>query len=106
MQILLQASAAGGGWQSFLPLIGIVIVFYIFFIRPQSKQKKETKNFIDELKKGDKVITIGGIHGRIVQVNESNLLLDIGGNTKVTIEKTSISLELSKALNTPKKDEK
>lgn len=106
MQILLQASAAGGGWQSFLPLIGIVIVFYIFFIRPQSKQKKETQNFIDELKKGDKVITIGGIHGRVVQVNESNLLVDIGGNTKVTIEKTSISLELSKALNTPKKDEK
>ena len=51
------------GWMSFLPLIAIVVVFYFFFIRPQMKKSKEQKKFREALKKGDKIITIGGIHG-------------------------------------------
>lgn len=85
-----QEGKEGGGIMSFLPLILIVVVFYFFFIRPQMKKTKEQKKFREALKKGDKVVTIGGIHGKIVEVKETTLIIDINA-AKITIEKSAVS---------------
>lgn len=104
--ILLQG--AGSGIEpSFFIMMGLVmVVMYFFMIRPQTKKAKEQKNFINEIKKGDKVVTIGGIHGRVVKVNEDTLLLEVDGNTKLKIEKSVISIEFTKAANTRTTTEK
>lgn len=84
------------GMKSFLPLILIVIVFYFFFIRPQNKQKEESKTMLDNLTKGDKLVTAGGIHGKFLKDNGTSLVIEIDTNTKITVEKSSISLEMTK----------
>lgn len=85
----------------FLPMLLIIVVFYFFMIRPQMKKAKDHKKYVEELKKGDKVITTSGIHGKIVDVNDTTFLVDVDSGTKIRFEKSSISLEASKALNTP-----
>ncbi len=65
------------------------------------KKAKDHKKYVEELKKGDKVITTSGIHGKIVDVNEATFLVEVDSGTKIRFEKSSISLEASKALNTP-----
>ena len=98
--ILLQASG-GFGIQQMLPLVLIIVVFYFFMIRPQVKKQKDQKKYVEELKKGDKVITTAGIHGKIVDVAETTFLIETEGGHKIRFEKSAISLEASKALNTP-----
>lgn len=97
--ILLQASS-GFGLQQMLPLGLIIIVFYFFMIRPQTKKQKDQKKYVNELKKGDKVVTTAGIHGRIADINETTFLVEVD-NGKIRFDKSAISLEASKALNTP-----
>lgn len=101
--ILLAATDAGpfGSLGGFLPIVLIIIVFYFFMIRPQVKKQKDQKKYVDELKKGDKVITNAGIHGKIADVAEKTFLIETEGGHKIRFEKSSISLEASKALNTP-----
>lgn len=94
--ILLQAS---GGIMSFLPMLLIIVVFYFFMIRPQMKKAKDHKKYIEELKKGDKIVTTAGIHGRIVDMNDTTFLIEVESGTKIRFDKTAISLEASKALN-------
>ncbi|HEY1006554.1 MAG TPA: preprotein translocase subunit YajC [Sphingobacteriaceae bacterium] len=94
--ILLQAS---GGIMSFLPMLLIIVVFYFFMIRPQMKKAKDHKKYIEELKKGDRVVTSAGIHGRIVDMNDTTFLIEVESGTKIRFDKTAISLEASKALN-------
>ena len=96
--ILLQA-AAGGGLMSFLPMLLIIVVFYFFMIRPQMKKAKDHKKYIEELKRGDKVITNAGIHGKIVDINDTTFLIEVEGGTKIRFEKSAVSLDASKALN-------
>jgi len=95
--ILLQA--ASGGIMSFLPMILIIVVFYFFMIRPQMKKAKDHKKFIEELKRGDKVITNAGIHGKIVDITDTTFLIEVEGGTKIRFEKSAVSLDASKALN-------
>ena len=83
----------------FLPMILIIVVFYFFMIRPQMKKSKDHKKYVEELKKGDRVITTSGIHGKIVDLNEATFLIEVESGTKIRFEKSSISLESSKALN-------
>jgi preprotein translocase subunit YajC len=86
---LLQAQAEGG--MSFFILIGgMFLIMYFFMIRPQVKKQKEAKSFRDELKKGDKVVTIGGIHGKVVDMNERTVLVQVDG-AKIRIEKTALN---------------
>jgi len=100
--ILLQAgSAGGGGFGMFLPMILIIVVFYFFMIRPQVKKQKDQKKYVEELKKGDKVITTAGMHGRIADINDKTVLIETEGGHKIRHEKSAISLEASKALNAP-----
>lgn len=89
----------GGGGMSFLLFIGLIfIVMYFFMIRPQTKKARNQKLFLQNIKKGDRVVTIGGIHGRIVQVNDDSYMLEVDSNTKLKIEKSVISLDFTKAL--------
>lgn len=97
--ILLQATN-GSSLMSFLPMILIIIVFYFFMIRPQMQKSKQHKKYIDELKKGDKVITSAGIHGKIVDLNETTFLIEVESGVKIRFDKSAISLDASKALNT------
>ncbi len=105
--ILLQAGG-GSDFTSFLPIIGMVAIFYFFFIRPQQKKAKETKKYLEEIKKNDRVVTTGGIHGKVIELSDSTVLIDVDRGTKLLVEKSSISLEASKRLNTPEveKDKK
>jgi|SRR6476659_1198880 len=84
---------------SFLPMILIVVVFYFFMIRPQMKKAKDHKKFVSEMKKGDKVITTAGIHGKIVDMNETTILLETEGGGKIRFDKSAVSLDASKTLN-------
>ena len=89
-----------GGIMGFLPIILIIVVFYFFMIRPQAKKAKEQKKFIDNMQKGDKVVTIAGIHGIVNKVNEDNTIqLEVSPGSSIKIEKSSISLEWSQAIN-------
>lgn len=98
--ILLQAAGGGLGMQQLIVFGLIAIVFYFFMIRPQVKKQKDQKKYVNELKKGDKVVTTAGIHGRIIDINDTTFLVEID-NGKIRFDKSAISLEASKALNTP-----
>jgi preprotein translocase subunit YajC len=98
-QVLLQAPQGGGSFQLIM-LGGIIVVFWFFMIRPQAKKAKEQKKFIDGIQKGDKVVTIAGIHGTVSKVNEDNTIqLEVSPGSYIKIEKSSISLEWSAAVN-------
>ena len=77
----------------------MIAIFYFFFIRPQQRKQKETKKYLEEIKKGEMVVTVGGIHGKIVEVSDTTVLVDVDRGTKLLVEKASISLEASKRLN-------
>lgn len=102
--IFLQAAGGGGSMNTFIIFMVLMgVVMYFFMIRPQQKKQKEQKSFLDDLKKGDKVVTMGGIHGKVVQVNpdSTTLLLEISEGTKIKIDKSVISLDYSLAANNP-----
>ncbi len=76
----------------FLPLIAIVVVFYFFMIRPQMKKAKDQKKYISELKKGDKILTIGGIYGKIVEVkDDATIVMEVEDGSKMRISKNAVS---------------
>ena len=75
---------------------GILLVFYFFMIRPQQKKQKDQKKFIGDIKKGDMVVTLGGIHGKVVGIEEGTITLEVDRGSKIKMEKSSISFEASK----------
>ena len=88
---------------TFLPLILVFVVFYFFMIRPQMKKQKELKNYREGLTKGDKVITAGGIHGRILEVQDTAIMLEIDQNVKVKVDKGSVVRSAQEAAAAQKK---
>jgi preprotein translocase subunit YajC len=84
----------------------IVLVFYFFMIRPQTKKAKDQKKFVSELKKGDKVITTAGMHGKIAELNDTTVLIETEGGHKIRHDKSAISLEATKVINTPPAEKK
>jgi len=99
LTILLQVP--GNPAMSNLLMIGmIVVVFYFFMIRPQMKKAKVEKQFKESIKKGDKVVTIGGVHGKITEVQDATFTLEIDTNVKMKIEKSAISAEATKQYQT------
>lgn len=100
--ILLQADAQSqSNWGSFILIGGIMIIFYFFMVRPQQRKQKQHKSFVETLKRGDRVVTIGGVHGRVVEVLDEAVVLDVDRGTKLTFEKSAISVEASKRTTTP-----
>lgn len=95
MKLSLLAQAASDGSQTMIyqvvMWVGIIGVFYFFMIRPQQKKQKEQKELLGNLKKGDQVVTIGGIHARIYTVEEATVTLELDKGVKLTVEKSAIS---------------
>jgi preprotein translocase subunit YajC len=82
---------SGGGYETILMFALLIVVFYFFFIRPQTKKNKEMRKYRESLQKGDKVVTIGGIHGKISEIRETTFVLELIDKTRVEVEKSAIS---------------
>jgi len=96
--VFLQNTTQGGGnsLMSLVFMVGIFAVFYFLMIRPQQKRQKEQVKFRESVKKGDKIVTIGGIHGKIVDVQKETILLEIDKGVRITLERSAISMEGTK----------
>lgn len=94
--ILLQASGGSSGFNNLFFIGAIIIIFYFFFILPQQRKAKQHRKFREELKKGDSVVTIGGLHGKVYSLDGGTVTLEVDKSIKLTFEKTAISIESSK----------
>lgn len=94
-----QAGAQGGGsgLTMLLMLALIFVVMWLFMIRPQQKRQKELNSFRDSLKKGDKVVTVGGIYGTVLEVNDNKVMLEIDKDVKIKVDKASLVKDFSEA---------
>ena len=91
MTILQAAPAAQGSqWSMWIMLALIFVVMWFFMIRPQRKQQKELQNFRDSLKKGDKVVTVGGIFGTVAEIKENTVLIEVDNNVKIRVSKNAL----------------
>src|SRR5918993_4985784 len=95
--ILLQAQSSQ--YSFYIMMGGIILVFYFFMIRPQQKKAKDQKKFIDEVKKGDYVITIGGAHGYVAELDGDTFILEVEKGGRIRFNKSAISLDATKAAN-------
>ncbi len=88
-----QGGDGGNAFLSFLPLILIIVIMYLLILRPQAKKQKERQKMLDSVKKGDDVVTAGGIHGKVVAVKDDNkvLIVKISDNVKIDVDRTAIS---------------
>jgi preprotein translocase subunit YajC len=87
----------------FIPLVLIIVVFYFFMIRPQLKKTKEQKKFRENIKVGDKIVTIGGIHGKISDVQDTTFMITVEGGVKLKIEKNAVSMDSSSLIGAEQK---
>ena len=106
--VLLMSSSGGSStWSMPIMMVAIFGVMYFFMIRPQTKKAKDQKIFLENLQKGDKVVTVAGIHGRILKVNDNGTVeVEIDTNTKVVMERSGISLEYTRALQQAQQPQK
>ena len=99
---LLQAPPPNAGTMQLILLGGMILVFYFFMIRPQAQKAKKAKNFQEGLQKGDRIVTIAGIHGTVYRVNDDNTIqMEVSPGSYLKIERSAISLEWSEQLNKP-----
>lgn len=89
--------------QQLIMILMIVVIFYFFMMRPQMKKAKEERAFKDRVNKGDKIVTIGGVHGKVVEVNDTTFMIEIADNVRVKVEKSAVSAEASKQYAEKKK---
>ncbi len=87
---LQEAAPQGGGFSGIIMIVLLILVFWLFMIRPQQKRQKEIKKFRDGLSKGDKIVTAGGVFGKITEVNETSFVVEIAPSVKITIDKGSV----------------
>jgi preprotein translocase subunit YajC len=98
--ILLQANNANASYLNFLLIGGMILVFWLFMIRPQAKKQKLAKKFQEEMQKGDRIVTIAGIHGKVYRVNDDGTIdLEVSPGSYLKIEKSAISIEWSQNAN-------
>lgn len=93
-----QAPQGGMGGMNILFIVAMIAIFYFFMIRPQNKKRKQLQEMRNSIKKGDPVITIGGIHGKVAEVKETNIILQVEGGVKLKVEKSAVSLDSSTQL--------
>ena len=99
LHILLQAQGQGSSpWSSFIFFIAIIAVFYFFMIRPQQRKAKDQKKFVEAIQKGDHVVTIGGIHGRIAEIENDTIILEVEKGGRIRVSRSSISMEATKSI--------
>jgi len=91
---------------TFLPLIAVVVIFYFLIIRPQNKKRKETEKMISALKKGDKVVTIGGLHGIIQNVKDTTVIVKVDDNVRLEFLRSAVSTVISSSSKEERIEEK
>lgn len=102
LSIFLQVGAGTSSWTMPVMMGGMILVFYFFMIRPQAKKAKQQKQFINDLQKGDKIVTIAGIHGKINRVNDDGTVeMEISPGSYIKIERSAISMEWTANVNKP-----
>ena len=94
--------AAGGGSMTLIFILLLLLIFYFFMIRPQQKKQKQIEEYRNHLSKGDKIITIGGLHGKITDVQEKVFVIEIADGVKITIEKAAVAVDENEAKNAQK----
>ena len=107
--ILLQAEGAapqGSQWSFWIMMILIFVVFYFFMIRPQTKKQKELQKQREEMKKGDKVVTAGGIYGEIKEVQETTFIITIAKDVTIKVSKESVFADVADAQQAAKEEKK
>lgn len=97
LSLLLQARPAGDGLISFLPLIGIAVVMYFFMIRPQQRKAADAKKFRESLAKGSTVVTIGGLHGKVVDISAESVVIEVDRGTRLKFDRSAIAREVKPA---------
>ncbi|MBD5264095.1 MAG: preprotein translocase subunit YajC [Bacteroides sp.] len=88
--VLLQQQGEGGGLSGMLMIVAMVVIFYFFMIRPQNKKQKEIKKAREAMKNGDKVVTAGGIHGKIKEIGDTTIHIEIAPGVSIKVDKTSV----------------
>jgi preprotein translocase subunit YajC len=96
--ILLQAQQQSNPYFQFIFFGAIIVVFYFFMIRPQQKKAKDQKKFIDEIKRGDAVVTVGGAHGTVAELEGDTFILEVEKGGRIRFNKSAISMEATKAV--------
>lgn len=105
--ILLQASSSTGAISQVVMIALIFVIFYFFMIRPQQRKQKDIKTYLESIKKGDQIVTIGGLHGKIVELDELTMIIDAGKGTTLKFDRSAISMESTKkAYGTAEKSDK
>ncbi len=94
LNVLLMAPSGGegSGFATLMPLLIIIVIFYFFFIRPQIKKNKDLRKFREALKKGDKIITIGGIHGKIIETGDTWFIIEVEGQNRLKVERSAVAM--------------
>jgi len=92
-----EGASSSPAWMSFLPLVAIIAIFYFLILRPQNKKQKDTQRMLSALKKGDRVVTIGGIHGVIQSVKENTVIVKVDDTVKLELSRSAISSVSSQA---------
>lgn len=104
-----QSGAAGegaqGGFTAFIPLILMFVIFYFLLIRPQQKKTKEHREMISNLRKGDRVITAGGIYGRITGLDDTTVTLEIADKVRIKLARSNVGAVVKSSSQTPSKEE-
>lgn len=98
--IVLETQPQGSGLMSFLPLILIIVVFWLFMIRPQMKRQKELKKFREALQKGDKIVTTGGIYGKVAEIQEYAIIMEVEGGVRLKVDKSAVIKDMTDATPT------
>jgi len=100
--LMMDPQGKGSSTTTLIMMGGMIAVFYFFMIRPQAKKAKQQKSFINNLQKGDKIVTIAGIHGTVNKVNDDNtLMLEVSPGSYIKIERSAISMEWTTNINKP-----
>ena len=97
--LLIVLQQQSNGLMNFLPLILIIVVFWFFMIRPQMKRQKELKNFRDSLKKGDKIVTTGGIYGKVLEIGDYYIIMEVEGQNRLKIDKSAVIKDMTDVRN-------
>ena len=101
MSLFLQAAGPEGSpnmIMQLLPFLLIIVVFYFFMIRPQMKRQKELRKYRENLKKGDKIVTTGGIYGKVVELKQNYVVVEIADNVTIKIDKAGVIMDMSDAV--------
>ncbi len=106
MNFIPMLQAGGGSFGLLVPMLLIFVIFYFLLIRPQKKEQKKTEMMISQLKKGDKIITIGGIHGVVSSTKEKTIVIKVDDNCKIEINRTAVGVVLTEPKEKPAAGEK